>query len=173
MPRILVLTTLFAACLVLAACATDTPERQPPAADDARETDAIPFRKDGTLDFIRDGEVILTLDIEIAEGDSARTRGMMQRTRLPDRSGMLFLFPVEEELNFWMSNTPISLDLLFINADSQVVSIAKYTQPFSTEGIFSEAPAQYVLEVEAGFTDTQGLIESDRVSWRRVSAPSY
>jgi uncharacterized membrane protein (UPF0127 family) len=171
MPRLLVLATFFATLFVLAACANDTPAQEPPAAGETQETDAIPFRKDGTLDFIRDGEVILTLDIEIAEGDSARTRGMMQRTGLPDRSGMLFLFPVEEELNFWMSNTPISLDLLFVNADSQVVSISKYTQPFSTESIFSEAPAQYVIEVEAGFTDTRGLIESDRVSWRRVSAP--
>lgn len=153
--------------LLLAACATDTPGRPAEApGEDTAET--IPFRKDGTLDFIRDGEVILTLDIEIAEGDSAVTRGLMQRTGLPDRSGMLFLFPVEELRNFWMSNTPLSLDLLFVNADSQVVSISKYTQPFSTESIYSEAPAQYVIEVEAGFTDTQGLIESDRVSWRRT-----
>jgi hypothetical protein len=69
MPRLLVLATFFATSFVLAACANDTPAQQPPAAGETQETDAIPFRKDGTLDFIRDGEVILTLDIEIAEGD--------------------------------------------------------------------------------------------------------
>ena len=108
-----------------------------------------------------------TIDIEIAEGYSATMRGMMQRTSFPDNSGMLFLFEEEEVRGFWMGNTPLSLDLLFISADSQIVSFTKYAAPFSTEPIPSKAPAQFVLEVPAGFVDLQGIVEGDRIAWRR------
>ena len=81
---------------------------------------------------------------------------------------MLFLFDREQPQQFWMGNTPVALDLIFIDADSQIVDFAKYAQPFSADGIRSAVPAQYVLEVPAGFSDTHGLIETDRVSWRRA-----
>ena len=94
-------------------------------------------------------------------------RGMMQRTSFPERSGMLFLFDQEEPQAFWMGNTPLALDLVFISADSQVVHVAKYTRPFSEAMIPSERPAQYVLEVPAGFADTYGINEEFRVRWER------
>lgn len=161
------LRLLVALALVLAACgsddrpATDTPPDQP------ADEETVQFRKDGTLDFVRDGETLLTIDIEIAETDSARTRGLMQRTNFPDRSGMLFVFEREEPQSFWMANTPMALDLIFVNADSHIVDIDKYARPLSPEPIASDAPAQYVVEVPAGFADTHGLIETDRVRWRR------
>ena len=128
----------------------------------------IPFRVDGTLDLVRGTDVLLTLDIEIAESDSATVRGMMQRTSFPPNSGMLFLFEEEELRGFWMGNTPLSLDLLFISADSQIVSFTKYAPPFSTETIPSKAPSQFVLEVPAGFVDSNGIVEGDRLRWRRT-----
>lgn len=159
MPRLLLLLPLL---VLLAACQNDaaTPPPDPPE-------EIIPFRVDGSLDFLREGELLLTIDIEIAETDSARLRGMMQRTSFPDRSGMLFPDTLETIQNFWMGNTPLALDLLFIDADSQIVDFAKYAQPFSAETITSKVPAQHVLEVPAGFSDTHGLIETDRVRWRR------
>ena len=139
-----------------------------PAAE-ADTTETIPFTTEGRLAFIQDGDSTATIDIEIAETDSARERGMMQREGFPsDRSGMLFLFPKEQPRSFWMSNTPVSLDILFVSADSQVVTIAKYTTPFSSEHYRSGDPAQFVVEVPAGFADSHGILEGNRIRWRRV-----
>lgn len=168
MPRFVLL--LFAAVLTLAACESEppAPANAGPAAAGAAESDAeIPFRQDGRLTFLRDGEPVQTIAIEIADTDSAITRGLMQRTSLPPESGMLFLFPVEGPRSFWMANTPIALDILFADADSQLVHVAKYTRPFSDDPVTSSAPAKFVIEVPAGFADRVGIVESDRVTWRR------
>ena len=154
------LLVLIPVLLLLAACGNDA--QRPETTEET-----IPFRVDGTLDLLRGDDLLLTLDIEIADSDSATLRGMMQRTSFPDNSGMLFLFPEENHRGFWMGNTPLALDLLFISADSQIVSFTKYAAPFSTESIPSKAPAQFVLEVPAGFVDSQGIVEGDRIDWRR------
>lgn len=159
----------FSTCFVLAAlvivgCESERPALEPEGGTSTAEP-TIPFRQDGSLTFLRDGEPITEIAIEIADTDSARTRGLMQREGLPPQSGMLFVFPRETPQGFWMANTPIALDIIYVNADSQIVSIAKYTRPFSSQTVESEAPARYVVEVPAGFSDTYGLTESDRVRW--------
>lgn len=128
----------------------------------------IPFRQDGVLTFISpDGDSLATIAIEIAEGDSARQRGLMQRRGLPAQGGMLFLDDRAREQSFWMRNTPLPLDILFVGADSQVINIAERTRPYSDSALVSAAPAQYVLEVRAGFTDRYGITDSTRLVWRR------
>jgi len=93
----------------------------------------------------------------------------MQREGFPNEtSGMLFVFDEAQERSFWMANTPIALDLLYIDADSQIVSVSKYASPNSPDPIESEGPAQYVLETPAGFADSYGVLEGDRVRWRRT-----
>ncbi len=156
---------LFGLYLLLIGC---TESNRRPASSLER---SIPFREDGQLAFVRDGDTLVTIAIEIAETDSARQRGLMERTHLPDRSGMLFIFEREEMQGFWMANTPLSLDIIFVNGDSQIVSIAKYTRPYSTETIASRYPARFVVEVPAGFADTYGLLEGDRIRWRRHARP--
>jgi hypothetical protein len=126
---------------------------------DEPESVNIPFDKEGTLSVLQSGDTLVTVDIEIAETDSARTRGLMQRTSLPDQSGMLFLFPNEQPRSFWMANTPLALDILFANAD---------TTPFSQDNVRSGDPAQYVLEMPAGFADSYGVLEGDRLTWQRT-----
>lgn len=160
------MSRLFAgilALLLLGGCGGETPEKP----QDDENAVSIPFRKDGTLTFWRDGSPVATIDIEIAESDSARARGLMQRESLPEQSGMLFLFNREEMQSFWMANTPLALDIMFVDADSQIVDIAKYTRPFSSSSIASGSPARYVVEVPAGFSDRYGIAESDKVTWRR------
>ncbi len=129
---------------------------------------AIPFVKEGTLTFITGNESRITIAVEIADNDSTRTRGLMQRLSLPDKSGMLFIFEEEEPQGFWMANTPLSLDIIYVNADSQIVSIAEYTEPYSSESIPSGAPAQFVVEVPAGFADVYGITVGDGVTWQRL-----
>lgn len=139
------------------------------ASSASQDTTLIPFDKEGRLAFLQNRDTVAVLDIEVTDSDSARERGMMQRDGFPsDTSGMLFPFPKEEERTFWMANTPVPLDLFFINADSQVVHIAKYAQPNSADPISSGDPAQYVLETPAGFADSYGVVEGDRVRWRRT-----
>ena len=143
-----------------------------PESVEADTTDTIPFTTEGRLAFIQDGDSTVTIDIEIADTDSARERGMMQRRGFPDdRSGMLFPFDQEQPRSFWMSNTPVALDIIFADADSHVVSISKYTPPFSNERYRSGSPAQFVVEVPAGFADSHGLLEGDRIRWRRRRGP--
>jgi uncharacterized protein len=126
------------------------------------------FRQDGTLDFLRpDGSVISTIAIEIADTEQARQQGLMHRRSMPERSGMLFLFDQADTLSFWMRNTPLPLDIIFVAPDSQVVSIARRTRPFSEDQIRAEGLARYVVEVRAGFADRVGIDENTSIRWRR------
>ena len=164
--RVLFPTALTLLLALFPACSNDNGETASSASTD---TTTIPFDAEGRLAFVQDGDTLVMLDIEIAESDSAQKRGMMQRDGFPtERSGMLFPFDEEQKRSFWMANTPLSLDLFFINADSQVVRIKKYAQPNSATSIPSQAPAQYVLETGAGFADSYGIVEGDRVRWRRT-----
>jgi len=165
------LAVLFAALLLLPACGTDNAgtDNASEGHSSSSSSRTIPFDREGRLVFIQDGDSLVTLDIEVADTDSARQRGMMQREGFPsETSGMLFPFAEEQERSFWMANTPVSLDLFFIDADSQVVSIAKYAEPVSAKQIPSGEPAQYVLETPAGFADSYGVLEGARVEWRRT-----
>ncbi len=161
-----ILTALLLAILVAACGTPPADEPAAPAEDDAQRVN-IPFRSDGTLTISRDDEVYLTLDIEIADTDSTRNRGLMQRDGLPEDSGMWFIFPEETEQGFWMANTRIALDLIFVRSDGTVQHIAKYIQPMNTDTVPSNGPSQYVLEVEAGYSDSMGIIEGDVIAFER------
>ena len=155
--------------VVLPACTQDSENED---ADPDQEKTTIPFDKEGRLAVLQEGDTVVVIDIEVADTDSARKRGMMQRDGFPsERSGMLFPFEKEKERSFWMANTPLALDLFFIAADSQIVSIEKYAQPNTASSIPSSAPAKYVLETSAGFADSYGVVEGDRVSWHRTDEP--
>ena len=114
------------------------------------------------------GNTIVQLAAETAITDAEQQRGLMGRSHLPDRGGMLFLNEVEEERVFWMKNTPLSLDLLFINATNQIVSMKTNQPPYTLDPIPSEVPAQYVLEMKAGFADRYGLRTGMRVTWTEL-----
>jgi uncharacterized membrane protein (UPF0127 family) len=114
------------------------------------------------------GNTIVQLAAETAITDAEQQRGLMGRSHLPDRGGMLFLNEVEEERVFWMKNTPLSLDLLFINAANQIVSMKTNQPPYTLDPIPSEVPAQYVLEMKAGFADRYGLRTGMRVTWTEL-----
>ena len=157
---------LLLLALVLVVGCSSNKEHTPPS-EPVESNVNIPFRSDGTLTFSRDGEILRTVAIEIAEDDSSKNRGLMQRDGLPDDSGMLFLFPTEAEQGFWMGNTRIALDFVWIRSSGEVHSMTKYIQPMRTETVPSNGPVQYVLELEAGYLDSMGLIEGDMAEWTR------
>lgn len=113
------------------------------------------FRHDGQLYFLSpDGDTVKSISIEIADDENERVRGLMYRSILPDSCGMLFIFENSETRSFWMKNTHIPLDIIYISDQFRLVSIQKNTLPFSEAPLLSEGPARYVVEVNAGFTDT-------------------
>ena len=92
--------------------------------------------------------------VEIADEPAEWTQGLMYRTSLPQNHGMLFDFGKEAPRNFWMKNTKIPLDMIFIGENKQIVQITTQAQPCTSEPCqtYSSPPARYVLEINAGFS---------------------
>lgn len=101
--------------------------------------------------------------VELALTPKEQERGLMFRKSLPEGQGMLFDFKEERPLTFWMKNTYVSLDMIFIRADGTVLSIARNTTPLSENSVPSGGPARAVLEVVAGTTQRLGIMRGDRV----------
>lgn len=99
----------------------------------------------------------------IAADDRSRERGLMFVRSLPADAGMLFLFERPQYAAFWMKNTYLSLDLVFIGADGVVVNVAPDTRPLTLEPIPSVAPVKAVLELLAGTSARIGLVAGSRV----------
>lgn len=124
------------------------------------------FHKEGELVILDSNKVIKKkIDIEIADTEYDRELGLMFRKEMSDEQGMLFIFPVEDELSFWMRNTYIPLDMIFINTQKRIITIHKNTIPLSEGSYRSSAPAKYVLEVNGGFTDRYQIKEGDYINW--------
>lgn len=98
------------------------------------------------------GDTISTIEAAVADDQSSRTEGLMNVNSLPEDAGMLFIFEENQPRSFWMASTPLSLDLLFVNEEFEIVRIHRNAAPFSQESIQSEQPAKYVVEVNAGYT---------------------
>jgi len=102
--------------------------------------------------------------VEIADTEPEREKGLMFRKSLPEGRGMLFDFHREQEVGFWMQNTYIPLDMLFIRADGRILRIAENTEPLSTRVIPSNGPVRFVLEVIGGTARKLGIAPGDRVA---------
>lgn len=112
------------------------------------------------------GSVRVTL--EVAASDPARTRGLMWRDHLDDGHGMLFVFDEEEDHSFWMKNTVIPLDMLFIGANQTIVGIHANATPLSLAPISVGHPSKWVLEVAGGYTGRAGIATGDRIDLERL-----
>jgi|GEM_PF-177351 len=129
----------------------------------------LDFEKEGELIFVaKVGDTLVTVDIEIADDDAERRIGMMFRKEMEEEQGMFFIFPVQEVRSFWMRNTYVPLDMIFVNRDNEIVTIQKNTAPLTENSCFSARPAVYVVEVNAGFADRHGVSVGDRISWKRL-----
>jgi len=101
--------------------------------------------------------------VEVAATDAQKAKGLMFRERMAPDQGMLFLFQAAGERYFWMKNTPLSLDIIFIDDTGRIISIAEGTTPFSEKMIPSGGPAKYVLELLAGTSRRLGIKPGDQV----------
>lgn len=111
----------------------------------------------------------LNVESEVAFTRDARTRGLMWRYALPDGTGMLFIFSREQPLSFWMRNTLIPLDMIFIDAKAKVVSIAENAEPRTLSSRPSSGPATYVLEVPGGWSAKNGVKAGSAVTFEGIS----
>ncbi|WP_435416892.1 DUF192 domain-containing protein [Parerythrobacter aurantius] len=103
---------------------------------------------------------------EVAASQEAQSRGLMFRTALgPDEA---MIFPREERpapARFWMKNTPIPLDIIFIGPDRRIANIAAMTVPYSLDGVESQGIAIAVLEIAGGRAAELGIVPGDKVEW--------
>jgi len=111
----------------------------------------------------------VSFQVEIADTPAKRQLGLQYRRELAETDGMLFLFPVEKENAFWMKNTPIPLDMIFISASRRIVGIIEDTVPFSMESRSVAAPSQFVLEIKGGLSRRYGFAAGDRVRFEGVT----
>jgi len=133
-----------------------------------KDASKIQFKKQGEV-YFQDSLKNLKkkIDVEIAETDETRHLGLMYRENMAEEQGMLFLFPQEEFQSFFMKNTIMPLDIMFINKKKQIVKIHKRTEPYSEKSLPSLKPSMYVVEVNAGFSDKYNIKEGDYIDWRK------
>ncbi|PIR22711.1 MAG: hypothetical protein COV44_06035 [Deltaproteobacteria bacterium CG11_big_fil_rev_8_21_14_0_20_45_16] len=104
--------------------------------------------------------------VEVMRTDAEWSKGLMFRERLGAREGMLFFGKIEQPRSFWMKNTYVPLDIIFISKDRKIVDIGKNATPLSEATIPSKAPAMHVLEVLAGTSDKLGFQPGDKVEFK-------
>ncbi len=133
------------------------------------KTISVGFEKEGELTIIKakTDSIVAQLDIEIADSEYETQTGLMYRANMEENQGMLFVFPDVALHSFYMKNTQLSLDILFIDNNLQLVSFHENTVPFSEAGISSKVPVQYVLEINAGLIKKWGLEIGDRVTYTK------
>lgn len=127
----------------------------------------------GILPAWAEGEVSLSIETrdgrhiaykaELEQSPDELSHGLMNRSSVPDGTGMLFDFGYDHPIAMWMKNTPIPLDMLFVAADGKILKIAQRTVPMSLETIPSPGPVRAVLEVAGGSCERQNIHEGDRL----------
>lgn len=137
--------------------------------EDVNKHPEPPFKKEGDLTFIKkDGKEVKKIDIEVADNGPERQQGLMWRKSMPENEGMLFIFPEMDMQAFWMKNTIVPLDIIYVDNKKEIVKIYKNTTPYSEKSMPSEKKAIYVVETVAGFCDKYGITEGDKISFNSM-----
>lgn len=131
------------------------------------KTDKIAFTKEGELRVFKNDSLMVTLDIELAESDYERETGLMHRESMLEKQGMLFIQNEIRVQNFYMKNTQIPLDLIYIDENLKIVSFQENAKPFDESSLSSQVPAKYVLEVNAGLSEKWLLEVGDSIAFSR------
>jgi len=120
------------------------------------------FTKEGELTFTDStGALKAKIDLEIADNEYERELGLMMK----ENQGMLFIFPAQRLQSFWMRNTLISLDMIFVDEQKKIVTIHKNTKILSDTSYPSSQSSMYVVEVIAGYTDKHNIQIGDKIDW--------
>lgn len=134
-----------------------------PAQDSFQEPLEEAFDSDVLVIVARDA--CYRFDIYLAVNMQQQRRGLMFVRHLPERTGMLFIYPDEYYRSMWMKNTYISLDMVFARSDGSITNIARETTPLSENSVTSTEPAMFVLELNAGTARRLSIDEDSRLVW--------
>ncbi len=111
------------------------------------------------------GNEITKLRYASADTPDERNQGLMNVRTMPEDAGMVFFFDTEAIQSFWMVNTPLSLDIIYVGADSTIVTVYHSTTPFSEQSLPSFKPAKFVVETNAGFCINNDIKEGVKVKF--------
>ncbi len=150
---------------VLPACKSDGQRGPAPA---AAATATAPST--ATIDT---GTRKVTFRVEVAITPEEHARGLMYRTRLPADAGMVFVFDEPRVQRFWMKNTLIPLDMIFIGADRRIAGIVENAAPETETERRVDAPSAYVLEIGGGLAAQLGIRSGEPVDFRGVPSPAW
>ncbi len=131
----------------------------------------ITFKKEGELQLYKaeTDSLIASFDIEIADNEYETQRGLMDRKSMDNDKAMLFIFPDMRMRSFYMKSTLISLDIIYLDANNTIVSIQKNAKPLDETSLPSEAPAQYVLEINGGLCDQLDITIGDTMKFIKLN----
>ena len=157
---------LLCAALAVGACRAEPAQNasEPPPATGPR---VAPSGLDLVPLTIESGGRTHEFTVEVARTPDQQAVGLMHRERLAADAGMIFPFPAPRPASFWMRNTLIPLDMIFIRQDGTIARIAANTVPLSEESVTSGEPVIAVLELRGGRAAELGIREGDRVNWPR------
>jgi hypothetical protein len=125
------------------------------------------------VEFVDSNGTVATVFVEVADTPQALQKGLMYRTSLDEHKGMLFIFSREVPQSFWMKNTPLPLDMVFVNGQMAVVDINHNATPYSVDVFTSKESCKYVVEVNGGFCLEHGIDAGDRMSiYLKANGPS-
>jgi len=137
-------------CVAAFGCADQNKQRAEGANEPEPER-VLTYNK--KVHFLRtsSSDTVASIKAAVADTPEKRNTGLMNISELPAKRGMLFLFDEEAPRSFWMANTPLSLDIIFLSSEREIVRIHHSTQPYAETNYRSDQPAQYVVEVNGGF----------------------
>ncbi|WP_083499795.1 DUF192 domain-containing protein [Tropicibacter naphthalenivorans] len=159
--------------------ASETPGELTPLAPIGQEAAAVtppdpdaPECKADTL-FIRGDFGLARFNVAVAETPEERNQGLMFVEQMPMSTGMLFVYPSQRPVAFWMKNTLIPLDMIFADQHGVVVDVHENAVPGDLTSIPSAEPAQYVLEVNGGLTRLLGISEGDQLNHQAITEAAW
>ena len=128
---------------------------------------SIAFTKEGTVQLYKasSDSIIASFDIEIAKTEYETQTGLMYRDSMKTDRGMLFIFDNASPRYFYMKNTRLPLDIIYVSEDKKIVSFYENAEPFNESSLPSEAPAKYVLEINGGLIEKLGISVGDSLDY--------
>ncbi|MCA0891325.1 DUF192 domain-containing protein [Qipengyuania flava] len=159
----------FAGGAALVAC---SPQTQAGAASEPTESAPAPAASVHPVSglaviplTVTSGDERIAFSVEVADTPEAQARGLMFRTELGDNEGMIFPYDGTRAQSFWMKNTPLPLDIIYIGPDRRISNIAAETEPYSLDPVYSVGPVLGVLELRGGRAAELGIEPGDLVEW--------
>lgn len=141
--------------------------------EDEAQTSTKPLR----LTFLKQGNAVIlapdgkqkaAFDIELADTPETQKNGLMYRDNMQDNQGMLFTYKTADQMNFWMKNTYLPLDIIFFLPDSTIYKVYPDNVPFTETSISPFEKCLYALEINAGLAKANNLQPGDKLNWKRL-----